>query len=302
MLFVKFGLHLLSQKKKNNITDEKTNLANDIDEPLNAVNNKPNSRIIHHFQYMTWPDFGVPENTEHFLEFLFNVRNINNTIATDGEISNEGSKESVQKRSPIVCHCSAGIGRTGAFVIIDSVLNILEKNQRKRKAEDNLSKASEKVENEMLKENVKALLAIDNDNEKTNTLAITENESILSIDTDENADVQLKKLKSGASPICLLEKLSPSASNASNNTIKDSTKLGIEISASFDSSTSGTSSVAISPSNNLIANEDLMTLVDLVVYIRRSRMGLIQTPQQLRFCWKAIVNWINNNIEISKKI
>lgn len=154
----------------------------------------------------------------------------------------------------------------------------------------------------MLKENVKALLAIDNDNEKTNTLAITENESILSIDTDENADVQLKKLKSGASPICLLEKLSPSASNASNNTIKDSTKLGIEISASFDSSTSGTSSVAISPSNNLIANEDLMTLVDLVVYIRRSRMGLIQTPQQLRFCWKAIVNWINNNIEISKKI
>lgn len=106
-------LTFIEPKKKNNITDEKTNLANDIDEPLNAVNNKPNSRIIHHFQYMTWPDFGVPENTEHFLEFLFNVRNINNTIATDGEISNEGSKESVQKRSPIVCHCSAGIGRTG---------------------------------------------------------------------------------------------------------------------------------------------------------------------------------------------
>lgn len=31
---------------------------------------------------------------------------------------------------------------------------------------------------------------------------------------------------------------------------------------------------------------------DLVVLLRDHRMGLIQTPQQLRFSWKAIVDWI----------
>lgn len=34
------------------------------------------------------------------------------------------------------------------------------------------------------------------------------------------------------------------------------------------------------------------SIADLVVQIRDHRMGLIQTPQQLRFCWQAIVDWI----------
>uniref|UniRef100_A0A915JR80 protein-tyrosine-phosphatase n=1 Tax=Romanomermis culicivorax TaxID=13658 RepID=A0A915JR80_ROMCU len=35
------------------------------------------SRNIRHYQYITWPDFGVPNKTSEFLEFLFDVRKNN---------------------------------------------------------------------------------------------------------------------------------------------------------------------------------------------------------------------------------
>lgn len=43
---------------------------------------------------------------------------------------------------------------------------------------------------------------------------------------------------------------------------------------------------------SIIGGNDLTTIDELILYIRRSRMGLIQTPAQLRFCWKAIYDWI----------
>nr|AAB33981.1 Muller glia protein tyrosine phosphatase 2, MG-PTP2 {MG-PTP2 catalytic domain} [chickens, retinas, Muller glia cells, Peptide Partial, 87 aa] [Gallus gallus] len=36
--------------------------------------NSGESRMISHFHYTTWPDFGVPESPASFLNFLFKVR------------------------------------------------------------------------------------------------------------------------------------------------------------------------------------------------------------------------------------
>ncbi|KAG8133446.1 putative Tyrosine-protein [Naja naja] len=55
------------------------------------------SRVILHFHYTTWPDFGVPESPASFLNFLFKVRE-------SGSLSSE--------HGPAVIHCSAGIGRS----------------------------------------------------------------------------------------------------------------------------------------------------------------------------------------------
>lgn len=65
------------------------------------------SRTILHFHYTTWPDFGTPQCPDTFLEFLRAVRD-------------SGSLE--EDVGPPVVHCSAGIGRSGTFVLVDSCL------------------------------------------------------------------------------------------------------------------------------------------------------------------------------------
>nr|XP_002129090.1 tyrosine-protein phosphatase non-receptor type 2-like [Ciona intestinalis] len=68
-------------------------------------------RIIYQFHYIAWPDFGVPESPTAFLDFLACVRE-------HGVLdSNVG---------PPVIHCSAGIGRSGTFALVDTCLVYLK--------------------------------------------------------------------------------------------------------------------------------------------------------------------------------
>lgn len=66
-------------------------------------------REVKHFQYTAWPDHGVPDHPTPFLMFLRRVRNANPTDA-----------------GPIVVHCSAGVGRTGCYIVIDTMLERLK--------------------------------------------------------------------------------------------------------------------------------------------------------------------------------
>uniref|UniRef100_A0A672H563 protein-tyrosine-phosphatase n=1 Tax=Salarias fasciatus TaxID=181472 RepID=A0A672H563_SALFA len=70
------------------------------------------SREIYHFHYTTWPDFGVPESPASFLSFLFKVRE-------SGSLGPE--------HGPSVVHCSAGIGRSGTFALVDSCLVLMDR-------------------------------------------------------------------------------------------------------------------------------------------------------------------------------
>ncbi|XP_050301110.1 tyrosine-protein phosphatase non-receptor type 2 isoform X2 [Anthonomus grandis grandis] len=69
-------------------------------------------RDILQFHYITWPDFGVPCSPTKFLDFLKKVRKAG--VLED----NVG---------PPVVHCSAGIGRSGTFCLVDSCLVLIEK-------------------------------------------------------------------------------------------------------------------------------------------------------------------------------
>ena len=64
-------------------------------------------REVYHFHYITWPDFGVPSSPVSFLMFLEAVRE-------KGVLG--------QNVGPAVIHCSAGIGRSGTFCLVDSAL------------------------------------------------------------------------------------------------------------------------------------------------------------------------------------
>jgi len=69
---------------------------------------KSESRVIHQFQYLAWPDHGVPVSTTAFLELSVAAEAANDT------------------KGPILVHCSAGIGRTGTFCAIHSTLKKVE--------------------------------------------------------------------------------------------------------------------------------------------------------------------------------
>ncbi|XP_046732792.1 receptor-type tyrosine-protein phosphatase S-like isoform X6 [Silurus meridionalis] len=62
-------------------------------------------REVRQFQFTAWPDHGVPEYPTPFLAFLRRVKACNPPDA-----------------GPIVVHCSAGVGRTGCFIVIDAML------------------------------------------------------------------------------------------------------------------------------------------------------------------------------------
>lgn len=66
------------------------------------------TRDIKHCQFTAWPDHGVPNHPTPFLMFLKRVKALNSNDA-----------------GPIVTHCSAGVGRTGAFIVIDCMLDRL---------------------------------------------------------------------------------------------------------------------------------------------------------------------------------
>uniref|UniRef100_A0AAV2KRG3 Receptor-type tyrosine-protein phosphatase S n=1 Tax=Knipowitschia caucasica TaxID=637954 RepID=A0AAV2KRG3_KNICA len=62
-------------------------------------------REVRQFQFTAWPDHGVPEHPTPFLAFLRRVKACNPPDA-----------------GPMAVHCSAGVGRTGCFIVIDAML------------------------------------------------------------------------------------------------------------------------------------------------------------------------------------
>lgn len=74
---------------------------------LNSSNmNYETRREIKHFQFNAWPDHGVPDHPTQFLQFVRRVKNSN--PADSG---------------PLIVHCSAGVGRTGCFIVIDAMFD-----------------------------------------------------------------------------------------------------------------------------------------------------------------------------------
>ncbi|XP_061782581.1 tyrosine-protein phosphatase non-receptor type 4 [Nerophis lumbriciformis] len=66
-------------------------------------------RELTQIQYVAWPDHGVPDDSTDFLDFVALVR----------------SKRTRQDQ-PMVVHCSAGIGRTGVLITMETALCLME--------------------------------------------------------------------------------------------------------------------------------------------------------------------------------
>ncbi|KAG0409789.1 hypothetical protein HPB47_013098 [Ixodes persulcatus] len=69
-------------------------------------------RSVFHYHFTAWPDHGVPSDPGCVLNFLHDVNQ---------------RQESIPDSGPIVVHCSAGIGRTGTFIVIDMIVDLIKK-------------------------------------------------------------------------------------------------------------------------------------------------------------------------------
>lgn len=74
------------------------------------VEGEAEPRVVWHFLYLRWPDFGTPSlaDMDSFFELMKLSREHNNTS------------------SPRIIHCSAGVGRTGTFICLEHLMRELE--------------------------------------------------------------------------------------------------------------------------------------------------------------------------------
>ena len=63
-------------------------------------------RVLKQFVYSSWPDHSIPLSTHDLLEFRTAVR-----------------ASVTQPASPLLVHCSAGVGPTGTYIAIDRLLS-----------------------------------------------------------------------------------------------------------------------------------------------------------------------------------
>ncbi|XP_075965308.1 tyrosine-protein phosphatase non-receptor type 6 [Anarhichas minor] len=75
------------------------------------VDQPSDSRTIWHYQYMIWPDHGVPLEPGGVLSFLSQVNS---------------KQDDYPHAGPMIIHCSAGIGRTGTIVVVDMIIQTID--------------------------------------------------------------------------------------------------------------------------------------------------------------------------------
>ena len=130
-------------------------------------------REVTQLHYASWPDFGAPAQPSHLLALveLANVMqraalpvDVPSTIASVTETADEpgagrqtvkkvldtaplswhDSPETADNVRPMLVHCSAGCGRTGAFCTVDSVIDMLKRQRLAQISRSNPPQTPEK--------------------------------------------------------------------------------------------------------------------------------------------------------------
>lgn len=68
--------------------------------------------MVIHYHFSAWPDHGVPADKSCLIHFIKRVR----------------KNHPYYNTPPLVVHCSAGVGRSGTFIALDSMMQRMSEN------------------------------------------------------------------------------------------------------------------------------------------------------------------------------
>ena len=81
------------------------------------------ARVVWHLQFTAWADHGCPEDAAGFVQFVEEMATLRQTAASEMAVTPGGSRN-----TPVLVHCSAGVGRTGVTIMCDVLLHCLDHN------------------------------------------------------------------------------------------------------------------------------------------------------------------------------
>ncbi|KAK3314558.1 hypothetical protein B0H66DRAFT_480543 [Apodospora peruviana] len=248
-------------------------------------------REITQLHYPSWPDFGAPAQPSHLLALveLANVMqraalpvNVSGTsrhgsIGSDQDqggpavgslkrgdslpLSWHDAPESGDHVRPILVHCSAGCGRTGAFCTVDSVIDML-KRQRLRA----VKKANKRINDRERR------IAQQLEEEQTRT---TKRQALNRPDMDGDT-AMVDPLSSFDEPVS-----DASHSGAEDDSSKSSGREGERIDTSW------------------LGDDSIDLIAKTVEDFRGQRLSMVQSLRQFVLCYETVIEWLERSQERS---
>jgi len=116
------------------------NVATEKEDIENGKVDNVDERRVYHYHFQSWPDHGVPSDPGCVLNFLHDVNrrqeNLIHHLANGQDLDTEEKENIIEEEEsiktindspPVVVHCSAGIGRTGTFIVIDMIIDQIKR-------------------------------------------------------------------------------------------------------------------------------------------------------------------------------
>ncbi|KAM7215563.1 hypothetical protein V8F06_009030 [Rhypophila decipiens] len=249
-------------------------------------------REITHLHYPSWPDFGAPAQPSHLLALveLANVMQrsslpVDVPVALATRSSSNGSSEgrdgvvdpltghragatkgdslplhwydspeSSEHPRPMLVHCSAGCGRTGAFCTVDSVIDML-KRQRLR----DMKKANKRIN----AHDRRAARRMDEDRTRTAKRQARER-------PDMDGDIAM------VDPLSQFE--IPKSDTDHSGTDEDATRSSSDDEKSIDTT--------------WLDDDSIDLIAKTVEDFRGQRLSMVQSLRQFVLCYETVIEWV----------